>query len=81
MLYEHQFRAMNTGIGVWVWSPDPERTAGDPSCDTVGPRNFFAGVEAELSRFRDTSALSRLNGAAGRGPQGGSSRISCCGDR
>lgn len=31
--------------------------------------DFFARVEAELSRFRSTSALSQLNGAAGRGPQ------------
>jgi len=30
---------------------------------------FFARVEDELSRFRSTSALTRLNGAAGRGPQ------------
>jgi thiamine biosynthesis lipoprotein len=68
MLYEHQFRAMNTGIGVWVWSPNPERTP----VIRAGIRwaeDFFAGVEAELSRFRGTSALSRLNGAAGRGPQ------------
>lgn len=68
MLYEHQFRAMNTGIGVWVRSPNPEHTP------VIRPairwaEDFFAGVEAELSRFRDTSALSRLNGAAGRGPQ------------
>jgi thiamine biosynthesis lipoprotein len=31
--------------------------------------DLFAGVEAGLSRFCSTSALSRLNGAAGRGPQ------------
>jgi thiamine biosynthesis lipoprotein len=68
MLYEHHFRAMNTGIGVWIWSPDPERTpmirAGIRRAE-----DFFAGVEAELSRFRSTSALSRLNRAAGHGPQ------------
>jgi thiamine biosynthesis lipoprotein len=68
MLYEHQFRAMNTGVGVWVWSTDPERTP----MIRAGMRwaeDLFAGVEAELSRFRSTSALSRLNRAAGHGPQ------------
>jgi thiamine biosynthesis lipoprotein len=68
MLYEHHFRAMNTGVGVWVWSTDPERTP----MIRAGMRraeDLFAGVEAELSRFRSTSALSRLNRAAGRGPQ------------
>jgi thiamine biosynthesis lipoprotein len=68
MLYEHHFRAMNTGVGVWVWSTDAERM---PMIRT-GMRwaeEFFAGVEDELSRFRSTSALSRLNRAAGRGPQ------------
>jgi thiamine biosynthesis lipoprotein len=68
MLHEHHFRAMNTGIGVWIWSPDPERT----TMIRAGIRwaeDFFASVEAELSRFRSTSALSRLNRAAGHGPQ------------
>ena len=68
MLYEHHFRAMNTGVGFWVWSTDPERT---PMIQ-AGMRwaeDLFAGVEAELSRFSSTSALSRLNRAAGRGPQ------------
>jgi FAD:protein FMN transferase len=68
MLYEHHFRAMNTGVGVWVWSTDPERM----SMIRAGMRraeDLFAGVEGELSRFRSTSALRRLNRAAGRGPQ------------
>jgi thiamine biosynthesis lipoprotein len=68
MLYEHHFRAMNTGVGVWVWSTDPERMP----MIRAGMRwaeDLFAGVEAELSRFRSSSALSRLNRAAGRGPQ------------
>ena len=68
MLYEHHFRAMNTSVGVWVWSTHPKRTqmirAGMRSAE-----DFFAGVEAELSRFRSTSALSRLNRAAGHGPE------------
>jgi FAD:protein FMN transferase len=68
MLNEHHFCAMNTGVGVWAWSTDAERM---PTI-RAGMRwaeNFFTGVEAELSRFRSTSALSRLNRAAGRGPQ------------
>ena len=68
MLHEHHFRAMNTDVGVWQWSTTPERVA------TCGrslrwAEVFFARVEDELSRFRSTSALSRLNGAAGCGPQ------------
>jgi len=68
MLHEHHFRAMNTDVGVWLWSTAPERAA------IVGrslewAEAFFARVEDEMSRFRSTSALSRLNGAAGRGPQ------------
>jgi hypothetical protein len=46
MLYEHHFRAMNTGVGVWVWSTDAERT----SMIRAGMRwaeDLFAGVEAE----------------------------------
>jgi len=68
MLYEHHFRAMNTGIGVWVWSTDLEGV----SIIRAGMRraeDLFTGVEAELSRFGSTSALSQLNRAAGRGPQ------------
>lgn len=68
MLHEHHFRAMNTGVGVWLWSTGPERT----SMIQAGMRwaeDLFAGVEAELTRFSSTSALSRLNGAAGHGPQ------------
>lgn len=68
MLNERHFRAMNTDVGVWLWSTAPERAA------TIGrslewTEAFFARVEDELSRFRSTSALSRLNQAAGRGPQ------------
>lgn len=68
MLHEHHFRAMNTDVGVWVWSTDPEWTAIVRSA--LGwVEDFFGRVEAELSRFRSTSAVSRLNRAAGRGPQ------------
>lgn len=68
MLHEHHFRAMNTSVGFWVWSADPERA----SAIRAGMRwaeDLFAGVDAELSRFRSTSSLSRLNRAAGHGPQ------------
>jgi thiamine biosynthesis lipoprotein len=68
MLYEHHFRAMNTGVGVWVWSADAERTSMIRACMRWAA-GVFADVEAELSRFRSTSALSRLNRAAGHGPQ------------
>ncbi|HVH29376.1 MAG TPA: FAD:protein FMN transferase [Vicinamibacterales bacterium] len=67
MLYEHHFRAMNTGVGVWVWSTDAERMP-MIRAGMQWAEDLVAGVEAELSRFRSTSALSRLNGAAGRGP-------------
>ena len=68
MLHEHHFRAMNTDVGVWVWSTDSERSAiVRSSFEWV--EEFFGRVEAELSRFRSTSAVSRLNGAAGLAPQ------------
>ena len=68
MLHERHFRAMNTDVGVWLWSTAPDRAT------TIGrslewAEGVFARVEDELSRFRSTSALSRLNQAAGRGPQ------------
>lgn len=68
MLHERHFRAMNTEVGIWLWSTTPERSA------TIGrslewAEDVFARVEDELSRFRSTSALGSLNLAAGRGPQ------------
>lgn len=68
MLYERHFRAMNTGVGVWIWSTAPRRMPMIRS-GMRWAEDVFAGVEAELSRFRNTSSLSRLNLAAGRGPQ------------
>jgi thiamine biosynthesis lipoprotein len=68
MLHEHHFRAMNTDVGVWRWSTTPERVA-ILGRSLKWAEVFFARVEDELSRFRSTSALSRLNGAAGCGPQ------------
>jgi thiamine biosynthesis lipoprotein len=74
MLHQRHFRAMNTGVGIWLWSTAPDGAA------TIGrslewAEGVFVRVEDELSRFRSTSALSRLNRAAGRGPQAVSSLI------
>lgn len=68
MLHERHFRAMNTDVGVWLWSATRgQRPTIVRSLDWA--ERMFAGVEDELSRFRPTSALSRLNQAAGHGPQ------------
>jgi thiamine biosynthesis lipoprotein len=68
MLYQHHFRGMNTDVGVWIWCIDPSRKAMIRS-GIDWTEDFFSRVEAELSRFSNTSAVSRLNRAAGRGPQ------------
>lgn len=64
MLHQRHFRAMNTDVGLWLWSTAPQAEA---LLDQV--QRYFIEVEAELSRFRPDSALSRLNAAAGQGPQ------------
>lgn len=64
MLHEHRFRAMNTDVAVWLWNVDPK--AGS----ILGQvEDLFVAVEAEMSRFRPDSGLSRLNRGAGKGPQ------------
>ena len=68
MLYEHHFRAMNTDVGVWLWSDAAERLSMVRSSFNWA-QYFFGRVEEELSRFRSTSALNRLNQRAGCGPQ------------
>jgi FAD:protein FMN transferase len=68
MLYEHLFRAMNTDVGVWIWSTADERAA-MVRRSLAWAEAFFDRVEGELSRFRTTSALSRLNQTAGSGPR------------
>lgn len=68
MLHERHFRAMNTDVGVWVWSTAAVR-APIIGRSLEWAEGVFTRVEDELSRFRSTSALSRLNQAAGRGPQ------------
>jgi FAD:protein FMN transferase len=62
MLVEHHFRAMNTEVGVWLWSAAP--TAKRILAEVA---QMFADVESQLSRFRADSELCRLNARAGRG--------------
>ena len=64
MLRQIQFRAMNTDVGIWLWQADPQA---ETWLQDAAQR--FAAIEAELSRFQPDSGLSRLNGAAGAGPQ------------
>lgn len=68
MLHEHHFRAMNTDVGVWLWSTARERDDAVRR-ELLGAEAFFATVEDALSRFRPESSLSRLNDAAGAGWQ------------
>lgn len=64
MLHERRFRAMNTDIAVWLWNLDPQAGM------ILGQvEELFTAIEAEMSRFRPDSGLSRLNGRAGQGPQ------------
>ena len=63
-LSEHRFRAMNTEIAAWLWSD-----IGHAAVWLHEVEAFFGEVEAELIRFRPDSGLSRLNAAAGQGPQ------------
>lgn len=62
MLVEHHFRAMNTDIGVWLWS-----TAPTAKSILIEVEQMFEKVESQLSRFRDDSELCRLNARAGQG--------------
>ncbi len=64
MLAEHRFRAMNTDVAAWLWAEPGPADVWLPEVEA-----FFGEVEAELSRFRPDSGLSRLNAAAGQGPQ------------
>lgn len=64
MLHHHQFRAMNTDVALWLWHPNPEGVY-----LLTQAENQMHQAEAELSRFRPSSALSRLNRQAGCGPQ------------
>lgn len=55
---------MNTGVAAWLWAEPGPADVWLPELES-----FFCEVEAELSRFRPDSGLSRLNACAGRGPQ------------
>ncbi len=63
-LAERRFRAMNTDVAAWLWAEPGPSDIWLPEVEA-----FFAEVEAELSRFRPDSGLSRLNASAGLGPQ------------
>ncbi len=64
MLHQIHLRAMNTDVGMWLWQSAPQAAAWLQQAS-----RRFAVIEAELSRFRPDSGLSRLNAAAGSGPQ------------
>ncbi len=64
VLAERRFRAMNTDVAAWLWAEPGPADIWLPEIES-----FFGEVEAELSRFRPDSGLSRLNAAAGQGPQ------------
>jgi FAD:protein FMN transferase len=64
MLHEYRFRAMNTDVAAWLWTDSILAPARLREVETL-----FGQVEAELSRFRPASGLSRLNAEAGRGPR------------
>ena len=55
---------MNTDVAAWLWAEPGPADIWLPEVEA-----FFAEVEAELSRFRPDSGLSRLNAAAGHGEQ------------
>lgn len=60
--FTHQFRAMGTQVGVWLWHDD-DALASKALAQT---EQFFIRTESHLSRFKANSELSRLNRAAGR---------------
>lgn len=66
MLLEHHCRAMNTSVGLWVWSASPQQAA-HVRQSLLWAEGVFARVERELSRFRPASGLSAVNRAAGSG--------------
>jgi len=61
---------MNTQISAWMWLDGPLASVWLNEAEA-----FFRESEAELSRFRPDSGLSRLNAAAGDGPQAVSSTL------
>ena len=53
---------MGTDVGLWLWHTDEQAA----QTALAWAEQFFAQVEAQLSRFLPTSELSQLNRAAGR---------------
>ena len=53
---------MNTAVSTWLWSESPLAPVRLAKVETL-----FVQAEAELSRFKPTSGLSRLNAQAGAG--------------
>ena len=64
--FTHQFRAMGTQVGLWLWHDN------DPLASKVlaQTEQFFIRTESHLSRFKADSELSRLTRAAGRSRPG-----------
>jgi thiamine biosynthesis lipoprotein len=60
--FSHHFRAMGTDVNLWLWH-DSETAARQA---LLQMEQFFAEVEARLSRFKPDSELSHLNQAAGQ---------------
>jgi len=60
--FTHQFRAMGTEVGLWLWHSD-ELIAQRALRQT---EQYFAQIEAHLSRFKADSELSHLNYSAGK---------------
>lgn len=58
---------MNTVVSVWLWSASALAAMRLREAESL-----FGQAEAELSRFRPDSGLSRLNARAGGGPQAAS---------
>lgn len=64
MMHELRFPAMDTEVGLWLWSRSPLASAA-----LEAGREMVLEYARELSRFLPDSELGRLNRAAGHGPQ------------
>lgn len=60
--FSRRFRAMGTDVTLWLWQTDEQRAK--RALDYT--ERFFVQTEAQLSRFRPSSELSRLNQQAGQ---------------
>jgi len=60
--FTHQFRAMGTEVGLWLWHTN--QSTAHRALRQI--EQFFAQTEDSLSRFKAGSELSRLNRAAGK---------------